>query len=132
MTKVALGIIGMMLVVSACGRGVGNSGSPGPQGPKGDTGNQGASGEAGIAGTNGANGLDGAPGTAVNFIQLCPGTPVYPSTFIEYGVCVNNQLYAVYSSNGGFLALLPPGAYSSNAIGSTCNFNVGANCAVSY
>src|ERR1700677_3652665 len=55
-------------------------------------------------------------------VQFCPGTPSYPSTFPEVGWCLNGELYAVYSSNDGFLTLIPPGNYQSNAIGSSCNF----------
>lgn len=64
-------------------------------------------------------------------IQLCTGAvPSYPSTFPEYAFCINNNLYAVYSANDGFLTILPPGSYHSNAIGSSCTFTVLANCQV--
>jgi predicted small lipoprotein YifL len=120
----------MALTLAACGK-QGPAGSPGAQGPKGDKGDQGDVGSPGMPGQDGSDGQPGAPGTVVQFVQLCPGTPSYPSTFIEYAVCVENKLYAVYSANGGFLTYLPPGAYQSNAIGSACNFTVGANCQVS-
>lgn len=87
------------------------------QGPKGDT---------GAAGTNGQ---DATPTIA---IKLCPDAPSYPAVFVEYALCINNELYAVYSANGGFLALLPPGSYSSNGIGSACGFTVDTNCSVSH
>lgn len=63
-------------------------------------------------------------------VKLCPGTPSYPSVFVEYALCIESQLYGVYSANDGFLALLPPGNYASNAIGSSCNFTVALNCVV--
>lgn len=91
------------------------------QGPHGDRGSDGSPGTAGINGTS---------GTVVSVLQLCLGTPSYPSTFIEDAVCINNQLYAVYSTNGGFLTQLTPGAYSSNAVGSRCNFTVLPGCII--
>lgn len=81
------------------------------------------------------NGSQGAPGvnlTPLVLMQLCPGNPSYPDIFIEYGICVGSKLYAVYSENGGFLTYLPPGAYVSNAVGSTCTFSVANGCQVSY
>lgn len=91
-----------------------------------------SNGSQGAPGVNGAPGTPGTPGTQITPIKLCSQTPSYPSVFVEYAVCINNQLYAVYSANGGFLAFLPPGAYSSNGIGSSCNLNVGLNCSVTH
>lgn len=71
-----------------------------------------------------ANGTNGTPGTVVTPLQFCPGTPTYPSKFIEVGFIINGNVYAVYSQNGGFLALIPPGNYTSNGIGSSCNFTL--------
>ena len=89
----------------------------------------GAVGQIGPTGPQGAPGIDPTPTTAV---QFCPGfTPSYPSVFAEYGICLGGQMYGVYSANGGFLALLPPGAYSSDGINATCNFEIEANCVVS-
>ena len=66
-------------------------------------------------------------------IQLCPNVkPTYPTTFPEVAFCIDDTLYAVYSANDGFLTSLPLGAYTSNAIGSACNFVVGANCSITY
>lgn len=67
-------------------------------------------------------------GTVVQPVKFCHETASYPSTFPEYGFCIGNNLYAVYSLNDGFLTLVPPGAYHSNAVGSVCNFTVYANC----
>lgn len=88
----------------------------------------------GTNGTNGAAGVAGTagtPGTLVTSVQFCPGTPSYPSTFPEVGFCISNVLYAVYSANDGFLTVVEPGTWSSNAIGSSCTFTVSANCKVS-
>jgi len=70
-------------------------------------------------------------GTLVKPVQFCPGTPTYPSKFIENGFVIGNTLYAVYSANGGFMAAIPPGYYTSNGIGSSCNFTVNADLTVS-
>lgn len=92
---------------------------------------QGATGAAGSNGANGTNGTNGTNATPVSLIKLCPGTPSH-TVFVEYAICVQNQLYAVYSANGGFLTLLSPGGYTSDGIGSACNLTVAANCVVSH
>ena len=79
---------------------------------------------------NGTPGANGTPGTVVAPVQFCPGTPSYPSTFIEVGFCIDNTLYAVYSQNNGFLVKLLPGSYQSEAIGSRCTFVVQPNCVI--
>lgn len=86
----------------------------------------------GANGTNGTNGTNGSNGTTVGIVQFCPGVTIYPSAFLEIGFCINNKIYAVYSANDGFLTLTPPGNYSSNAVGSSCNFTIGANCTISH
>ena len=79
------------------------------------------------------NGANGVNTTLLQPVQFCPNkTTVFPSTFNEVGFCINNSLYAVYSANGGFLSLIPPGHYSSNGINSTCSFTVGNACQISY
>lgn len=95
-----------------------NMDDPNLQGPVGDT------------GPAGPQGQTGASGSTVREVQLCPGTPTYPSVFPEVALCINNTLYAVYSANNGFLVRLTPGRYSSNAIGSRCSFTVFDNCVV--
>src|SRR5271165_5495559 len=67
-----------------------------------------------------------------NFVQFCPGNTTYPNEFNEVGICYMGNLYGVYSANNGFLTYIPPGYYSSNAIGSSCNFYVNSNCVISY
>lgn len=116
----------------------GKDGTPGTAGLPGITGPQGAAGANGANGQNGTNGKDGkdgapgaagSPGTVVLPIKLCNESPTY-GTFPEFAFCINNKLYGVYSANGGFMAELPPGGYSSQGINSACSFTVGANCAV--
>ena len=79
----------------------------------------------------GVAGPAGADGRIATVVPLCPGVSNY-GTFVEVGMCINGQLYAVYSANGGFMTLLAPGNYASNAIGSACNLTVHSNCIVSH
>ncbi len=102
----------------------GVNGATGPTGLVGQTGTDGAT------GAQGQQGLAGADGTAINMVKLCPDTPSY-GTFVEFGLCINGQLYGVYSANGGFLSLLPNGNYSSTGIGSSCNLTV-SGCTVTH
>jgi len=69
-------------------------------------------------------------GTQLQIVQFCPGTTNYPNEFNEIGICVDNNLYANYSLNNGFLTLVPPGYYNSNAVGSNCNFTVTSSCGI--
>jgi hypothetical protein len=114
----------------------GRNGAPGLAGTNGTNGTDGTNGVDGTNGTNGTNGNDGAAGsngadaTPVVAINLCPNVSVYPSRFVESAFCIGNKLWGVYSLNGGFLTYLPEGNYSSNAVGSSCSFTIGANCSV--
>ncbi len=119
--KLSLSLVVLVLALVACA------------GPKGDTGNTGAIGpigDTGPTGQTGDTGPTGADGSTITPVKFCPGEAVYPSIFPEYGLCINNEIYAVYSTHGGFLALIPPGQYNSNAVGSTCNFTVLPNCVI--
>lgn len=107
----------------------GIAGSNGLDGLKGDTGDTGPMGPQGTPGSQGSAGTNATPVTIVN---LCPGVTTYASVFVEVAICLDNKLYGVYSSLGGFMTYLPPGNYSSNAIGSACNLTVLPNCQVSY
>lgn len=126
----------MMVGMVGCGRNgrAGVDGGVGPQGAQGNagaTGAQGAPGNPGSNGLNGTNGTNGADAAPLTIVPFCPGfTPSYPNVFPEYGICLQNQLYGVYSANGGFMALLPPGTYSSNGINASCTFTISANCQV--
>jgi len=88
----------------------------------------------GVDGGIGPVGPVGPPGnnaTPVTVVQFCPNNkPVYPSVFPEVGLCLNGNLYGVYSQNDGFMAYLPPGLYESNAVGSQCTFTITANCGI--
>lgn len=112
----------------------GATGQDGLNGNKGDTGAAGPQGDPGAIGDTGPKGdtgIAGSPGTVITPVQFCSGiTPTYPSYFPESGLCINHQMYGVYSANGGFLALLTPGSYSSDGINASCTFTIGADCAV--
>lgn len=71
-----------------------------------------------------------AASNGITPVQFCPNTTTYPTTFSEVAFCIDNNLYAVYSENDGFLSLIPPGNYISNGINSTCTFHVLPNCIV--
>jgi hypothetical protein len=106
------------LIMMGCAGTTGGTGAQGLQGVPGMTGPMGPQGPIGIPGVNGTN------GTVVTPVQFCPGSSVYATTFLEYGLLINGNVYGVYSLNGGFWAYLPPGEYSSNAVGSSCNFTI--------
>lgn len=78
----------------------------------------------GTNGHDGTNGVNGSSGTVITPVQFCSGVPSYPSVFAESGVCIAGVMYGVYSANGGFLAMLPNGTYSSNGINSSCTFTI--------
>jgi hypothetical protein len=91
----------------------------------------GAAGQTGATGATGATGPQGLPGTNITWVQFCTScTATYPSDFPEGAFCINNNLYAVYSANDGFMSLLPPGEYSSDGINCSCTFTVAANCKI--
>lgn len=97
--------------------------------PKGDTGAAGKDGQSTV-GATGAQGNPGVDAQPVTVVKLCPAITVYPTTVSEVAFCIDGNLYAVYSVNGGFEGLIPPGTYSSNGINSSCTFTVHANCEV--
>ena len=122
-----MSVLLIVFVMSACGHP--EQGPRGYPGPTGSTGSQGIPGVTGATGSTGVPGVDATPTTVVKLCSACQ--PSYPSTFAEYAVCLQGQLYGVYSANGGFLALLPPGEYTSDGINCSCTFTVGDNCEVS-
>ena len=85
-------------------------------------------------GPQGGQGLQGTAGTNAPLgmpIQLCSACkPSYPNTFPESALCIDNNLYGVYSANDGFLSVLPPGAYSSDGINCKCTFTIEPNCII--
>jgi hypothetical protein len=109
----------------------GQTGATGATGAAGTNGTNGATGATGQTGATGTNGTNGTNGTVITPVQFCTGdTGSYPSTFPEVGFCINNNLYAVYSANGGFLTEVLPGTWSSDGINASCTFTVAADCKV--
>lgn len=100
----------LAVVMAACGK----TGSSGPKGEEGEA---------------GAQGNPGVDVSTVNVIQLCPGATTYPGVFVEVAICINHELYGVYTSPA-FLTLIPPGTYNSTAIGSACSLTVADDCVV--
>lgn len=84
------------------------------------------------AGLKGDKGNAGTNATPVSMIKLCPQIDHYPNVFVEEAICLNGNLYAVYSIPNAFLTLLTPGSYTSQGIGSSCNLTVGTNCQVTH
>ena len=79
-----------------------------------------------------SNGSNGAAGTLVSTVEFCPslGATVYPSSFPEYGICIEGNIYAVYwNGSNAFMAEVVPGEYASTSP-QGCNFSVAANCSV--
>lgn len=110
----------------------GQDGQNGADGSNGQNGSDGQDGAPGATGPQGPTGPAGSPGTQITVVTLCPGVTSYPGVFVEIALCMNNNLYGVYSANGGFLTYFPPGNYSSNGIGSSCNLTIQPNCIVSH
>lgn len=107
-------------------------GAAGAAGQDGTNGTNGVDGQQGTIGPSGSEGPQGIPGQSgvVTSVKLCSHLTVYPSVFVEVGFCIDHKLYTVYSTHGGYMTELPPGNYSSNTVGSKCNFTVAANCEV--
>lgn len=101
-------------------------------GAVGSPGANGVDGSQGVQGMTGLNGSDGIDAIPITVIDLCPGITTYPGVFVEVALCLNDTLYGIYSANDGFLTMLPPGNYLSNAIGSACNLTIGAHCQVTH
>lgn len=110
----------------------GINGTNGTNGIDGTTGTQGQAGSTGAKGDTGAQGVPGLPGTVVTAVQFCPNyTTTYPSSFPEYGVCINGSLYATYwDGHQAWTAKIVPGDYTTTATGAPCNFKVVSGCTI--
>lgn len=86
----------------------------------------------GSNGSNGSNGQNGADGTLVLPVPLCPSyTTTYPSTFAEFGFCINSKLYGVFwDGHNAWWTVIPNGYYSSTSSSAPCTFTVSAGCTV--
>jgi hypothetical protein len=124
--------IGMGFIALSMLSGCAKTGPAGPAGANGTNGLQGPTGSQGPIGIPGPTGPSGTPGTVITIEQLCGScVPSFPNTFPESVLCIDNQLYGVYSLNGGFFSLLPPGSYSSDGINCSCTLTIGYNCQIS-
>jgi len=155
----ALVMLGVMILTTGCGPSFavpGPQGLPGSAGPKGTDGStptistQPAPASTCLNGgteilvnnvqtavvcngSNGSNGLNGSNGSdaSIKIVQFCKGTTKYPSEFNEVGFLIDGKIYGVYSINNGALVYLPPGAYSSNVLNSSCSFVINADNTIS-
>ena len=116
-----------LLLVVGCGPAeVVHRDIPGPVGPSGAPGATGATGATGAQGPAGVN-----SSSQVSVVQLCKScSPAYPSVFPEVALCINNDLYGVYSVPGAYMTFITPGVYTSAGVGCTCTLTVLANCQV--
>lgn len=85
----------------------------------------------GTQGMPGATGAAGTNATPVTVVELCPGVSSYPGVFVETALCIDGELYGVYSVPNAFLTGLPNGNYTSTGIGSACNLSING-CTVTH
>lgn len=92
----------------------------------------GKDGGSGAAGNNGAPGSNGQDATPITAVKFCIGaTTVYPTSFPEYGFCINGKIYATYwDGTNAWTAEVVPGYYSSTSTSAPCSFSVTANCVI--
>ena len=86
----------------------------------------------GVQQIQGPQGLPGANGSTVTMVQFCPSyNTSYPSIFPEFGMCINDILYATYwDGKNAWTAEVVPGYYESTSTSAPCNFTVSANCVI--
>lgn len=79
-------------------------------------------------GTNGIDGVDGEDATGVSSVQFCPNIA---GSFPEFGMCINNELYAVFmgANNQVRMSRLTPGTFSTTD-GRQCTFTVVEGCTI--
>jgi len=65
-------------------------------------------------------------------VKFCANQTVsYPNSFPEWGLCLQNQLYAVFfDGQNAWWAQIPAGNYRTTSTGLICNFTVKENCVV--
>jgi hypothetical protein len=131
-------IIPILLLTVSCGKNGHNghdglaghngmNGVDGVAGAKGDQGIKGDKGDKGDTGAVGAQGIQGTAGVAgVTSIKFCPNlTDSYGTQYSEYGLCVDNKIYAVYwSNNQAFMTRLSNGNYTTTTPFGNCTFTV--------
>lgn len=72
------------------------------------------------------------PSQNLTMVQFCSNySTSYPTSFPEFGLCLNNLLYGVYwDGHNAWLAQIVPGYYLSTSTSAPCNFHVLPNCGV--
>lgn len=111
----------------------GLNGLDGAQGEVGETGAKGDKGDKGDTGDVGEQGIQGTPGIAgVSSIKFCPNLiDSYGTHYSEYGLCIDNKIYAVYWAHGNaFMTELSNGSYRTTTNYGNCTFKVEDNCQV--
>ena len=98
-------------------------------------GKNGQDGHNGLNGIDGINGVDGRDGkdASLTIIKFCPNLEDdVGNKYLEKGLCIDNKVYAVYSSNGlSALTEIPVGLYvTTSPAGKNCTFEVKSNCIV--
>lgn len=65
-------------------------------------------------------------------VKFCASQVVsYPTSFPEFGLCIDNKIYAVYfDTHNAWWSEIPPGNYRTTSTGLICNFTVYNNCVV--
>lgn len=65
-------------------------------------------------------------------VKFCVGqTTSYPTSFPEYGLCLDNIIYGVFwDGHNAWWAQIPKGNYISTSTGLQCNFKVLDNCVI--
>lgn len=136
-------LVGTLLLLAACGS-TPEKGDPGVNGSNGKDGSNGLNGQDGHSCSVSKSGAvttitcpdgttstitDGSDPSATRTIELCHAS--HPGTYPEYGLCIDNQLYAVYwDGHNAWMALIVPGTYHSTSSTDSCSFIVGNNCQV--
>ena len=101
----------------------------GTNGTNGTDGTSGTDGAAGTNGTNGNNGTDGVDATPITLVPFCPSIA---GAFPEFGMCIGNQLIAVYdgpTNSDVRLVKLTPGNYQTTD-GRACTFTLVSGCTI--
>lgn len=79
-------------------------------------------------GHNGTNGVDGKNGkdAEITSVKFCPNLiDNYGVQYSERGLCINNKIYAVYSTpSQSFLTELSAGQYTTTTPYGNCTFTV--------
>lgn len=108
----------------------GKNGRDGRDGVDGDKGNDGMNGRDGVDGKDGVDGVDGISVPPVTGVRFC--AEGVSSSFPEYGICIDGDIYAVYwSGKNSWLTKIVPGKYQTTTDFGNCTFTVQPKCVIS-